>query len=154
MPLLIDKYLEHYHYSAHYEKHISASAKDSFLAAKDLDISPSIITRLLLRLRGLPYKNASLQDFIKNMCFTYTEENPYHEFIIDASQKSIKIYWNFQFKEISPTQTIVGTETRIYCLTLKAKRKFSVYWFFVKPFSGLIRKEILRMIEKKVVIPV
>ncbi len=151
MPLLIDKYLEHYHYSARYEKSINASAKDCFLAAKHLDISPSLITKLLLRLRGLPYKNASLQDFIRNMCFIYKEEDPFAEFIIDASQKSMKIYWNFRFKEISPTQTIVGTETRIYCLTSKAKRKFSVYWFFVKPFSGLIRKEILRMIEKEAV---
>jgi hypothetical protein len=150
MPLLIDKYIEQYQYSARYEKNINASAKDCFLAAKHLDISPSLVTRLLLRLRGLPYKNASLQDFIKNMCFTYKEEDPYNEFIIDASQKGMKIYWNFYFKEISPTQTIVGTETRIYCLTLKTKRKFSLYWFFVKPFSGLIRKEILRMIEKKV----
>jgi hypothetical protein len=84
------------------------------------------------------------------MCFTYLEETPYREFIINASQPSLVIYWNFSFQEISPGQTRVGTETRIYCPTKKAKRKFSVYWFFVKPFSGLIRKELLRMIDKKV----
>jgi hypothetical protein len=147
---LIDKYLKNYQYNARYERTINAPAKDCFIAARDLDISPSFVTRTLLRLRGLPYKNASLQDFIKNMCFTYLEEIPYQEFIIDASQKGLKIYWNFTFHEISNAQTKVGTETRIYCPSKKAKRKFSVYWFFVKPFSGIIRKELLRMIAKKV----
>ena len=149
MHSLIDKYLKNYQYNARYEKTINAPAKDCFLAAKNLDISPSFITRTLLRLRGLPYKDATLQDFIKSMCFTYLEESPYQEFIIDASQSGITIYWNFTFQEISPGQTTVGTETRIYCPNKKAKRKFSVYWFFVKPFSGLIRKEFLRMIEQK-----
>ena len=150
MSLLIDKYLKDYQYRACYEKTINAPAKECFVAAKHLDISPSIVTRTLLRLRGLPYKNTSLQDFIKSMCFTYLEEVPYQEFIIDASQSGIKIFWNFSFQEISPQQTRVGTETRIYCPTKKTKLKFSVYWFFVKPFSGLIRRELLRMIEKKV----
>lgn len=150
MPSLIDKYLKNYQYHARYEKVINAPAKDCFLAARDLDISPSFITRTLLRLRGLPYKSATLQDFIKSMCFAYLEETPYQEFIINASQPNVDIYWNFSFEEISPGQTRVGTETRINCPTKKAKRKFSVYWFFVRPFSGLIRKELLRMIDKKV----
>jgi hypothetical protein len=148
--VLIDKYLESYHYNARYERTINAPARDCFLAAKHLDISPSFITRSLLRLRGLPYKDASLQDFIKRMCFTYLEEISSREFIIDASQKNIKIYWSFYFKEVSPSQTIVATETRIRCLTPKAKRGFSVYWFFIKPFSGLIRKDLLKMIENKI----
>ena len=148
MRSLIDKYLKNYQYNARYERTINAPAKDCFLAAKHLDISPSFGTRTLLRLRGLPYKNASLQDYIKSMCFTYLEEILYQEFIVDASQSGLKIYWHFSFQEISPQQTRVGTETRLYCPTKKTKRKFSVYWFFVKPFSGIIRKDMLRMIEK------
>lgn len=150
MHSLIDKYLKNYQYNVRYERTINAPAKDCFLAAKYLDISPSFVTRTLLRLRGLPHKNALLQDFIKSMCFTYLEETPYQEFIIDASQSYIKIYWNFTFQEISAQETRVGTETRIYCPTSKSKWKFSVYWFFAKPFSGLIRRELLRMIQHKV----
>jgi hypothetical protein len=147
--VLIDKYLETYHYNASYERLINVPAKDCFIAAKHLDITPSFFTRLLLRLRRLPYKDASLQEFIKSMCFTYIEEDLYREFVIDASQQGISIYWNFYFTEISPAQTKVRTETRIYCLSPGIKRRFAVYWFFIKPFSGLIRKELLKMIEKK-----
>jgi hypothetical protein len=148
--LLIDKYLKDYHYNEKHEIIINASAKACFYATKNLDISPSLITKLLLRLRGLPYKDASLQDFIKSMCFRYAEEDPYNEFLIDASQNTLKIFWNFYFKEVSPGKTIAGTETRIYCLTPGTKKRFAVYWFFIKPFSGLIRKELLKLVKRSV----
>ncbi len=102
-----------------------------------------------MKLRGLPAKDLTLPGFIKNIGFTYLEENPYHEFIIDASQKNIKIFWNFSFEITAENKTVVSTETRILCLTQKSKSAFSRYWFFIKPFSGLIRKEILRLVRRQ-----
>jgi hypothetical protein len=72
--------------------------------------------------------------------------------LIDASQPGLKIFWNFYFKSVSDNETVVSTETRILCLSAKVKRRFSVYWFFVRPFNGLIRLEILRLIKKKLVV--
>jgi hypothetical protein len=149
MAFLIDTYLPEYTYNEYHEKLIHASAEKCFVATKDLDMGKSFITKVLMRLRGLPTKDLRLQGFIKNICFTYIEEEPNKEFVIDASQQGTKIIWNFYFKEIDTNKTLVSTETRILCVTKRSKVLFSLYWFFVKPFSGITRLEMLRLIKKK-----
>ncbi len=62
-------------------------------------MSGSFITKILMKLRGLPVKDLTLQGFIKNIGFTYLEEDRHEEFVIDASQPQIKIIWNFYFQE-------------------------------------------------------
>ncbi|HEV8080155.1 MAG TPA: hypothetical protein VGP43_05550 [Chitinophagaceae bacterium] len=150
MAFLIDKYLPEYTYNEYHKKIINASAKECFLATKDLDMAKSFISTSLMKLRGLPTKEFRLQGFLKNMCFIYLEEDIYKEFVIDASQQHLKMIWNFYFKEIDKNKTLVSTETRILCLTKRSKILFSLYWFFVKPFSGIIRIEMLRLIKTKV----
>jgi len=149
MAFLIDKYLPAYTYNEYHERSIDASAEECFIAAKNLDMSRSFITKALMKLRGIPTKDLTLQGFIKNICFTYLEEEPNKEFVIDASQPNLKIFWNFYFKKTGENKTIVSTETRILCLTKKSKSRFSFYWFFVRPFSGIIRLEMLRLIKRK-----
>jgi hypothetical protein len=147
MAFLLDKYLPTYTYNETHKTLINANVRECFFTAKQLDISKSFITRLLMKLRGLPVKDLTLQGFLKNICFNYLEEKPNEEFIIYASQPNIKIFWNFYFKEIETNKTLVSTETRILCLTKKSKFRFAIYWFFVKPFSGIIRLEMLRLIK-------
>ena len=45
----------------------------------------------------------------------------------------------------------VSTETRIACADDGARRRFGPYWFFVRPFSGLIRRIWLREIRRQAV---
>ncbi len=115
-----------------------------------MDIGKSFLTKTLMNLRGLPTTDLTLQGFIKNIGFTYLEENLYNEFVIDASQTNIKIIWNFYFEAIEENKTRVSTETRILCLTKRSKSLFQLYWLVVKPFSGVIRLEMLRLIRKNV----
>ena len=145
---LINKYLPEYNYIESHHILVNASVMECFLAAKTLDMSKSFLTKTLLKLRGLPTEDLTLQGFIKNICFTYLEEHPYTEFVIDASQDTLKIIWNFHFEKIEENKTMVSTETRILCLTKRSKFLFSLYWFLIKPFSGLIRLEMLRLIRK------
>ncbi|MEO6638943.1 MAG: hypothetical protein ABIN25_11745 [Ginsengibacter sp.] len=109
----------------------------------------SSLIKMLMMLRGLPAKDLKLPAFVKNIGFNYLEENPYHEFLINASQKNISIFWNFGFDVTEKNKTLVSTETRILCLTKKSQAAFTLYWFFIKPFSSLIRKEILRLIKRQ-----
>lgn len=149
MAFLIDKYLPSYTWNEYHQRLINASAKECFLATKNLDIKKSPVSKMLLKLRGLPTNDLRLDGFLKNMCFTTVEEDLYKEFVIDASQPGAKIFWNFYFKQIGESKTMVSTETRILSLTNKSKFWFSFYWFFVKPFSGIIRIEMLKLIKKK-----
>ena len=55
--------------------------------------------------------------------------------------------WNFSVREDEPGRTILSTETRIVCGDNQSRRKFRVYWFLVRPFSGLIRRLMLRAVE-------
>jgi hypothetical protein len=149
MQRLIDKYLPEYSFRERHEKKIDAGAEACFLAVLNLDMRQSFITRLLVRLRGLPSEYLSLEGFILAECFRYVDEKRFEEFVIDASRHDIRIFWNFHFQPLSPQETLVTTETRILCLHTSTRRRFKVYWFFIRPFSGWIRLEILRILRKK-----
>jgi len=56
--------------------------------------------------------------------------------------------WSFNIKEEGPGRTILSTETRVVCGDDASRRKFRVYWFFVRPFSGLIRRVMLRAVKR------
>lgn len=56
--------------------------------------------------------------------------------------------WNFIIKETSLGKTILSTETRVICGDRASRRKFRAYWFFVRPFSGLIRLLMLRAVKR------
>jgi len=58
-----------------------------------------------------------------------------------------KAAWNFKLRAESPECTVLSTETRIRCLGWEALWKFRFYWSLVSPFSGLIRKAILRQVK-------
>jgi hypothetical protein len=62
-----------------------------------------------------------------------------------------KVAWNFKLRAESPETetTVLSTETRIQCLGRAAFWKFGIYWSLVGPFSGLIRKAILRQVKNK-----
>lgn len=48
-----------------------------------------------------------------------------------------------------PETSRIYTETRILCLGRKAARRFGLYWTIIGPFSGLIRREWLRLVKKE-----
>ena len=56
--------------------------------------------------------------------------------------------WNFSVKETGNGRTILSTETRVVCGDRASRRKFRAYWFFVRPFSGLIRRIMLKRVRK------
>jgi len=56
--------------------------------------------------------------------------------------------WNFSVNETGDGHTVLSTETRVTCGDPASRRKFRVYWFFVRPFSGLIRRLMLRAVRQ------
>ena len=58
-----------------------------------------------------------------------------------------KAAWNFKLRPESPERTVLSTETRIKCLGWEALWKFRPYWSLVSPFSGLIRRAILKQVK-------
>ncbi len=60
-----------------------------------------------------------------------------------------KAVWNFAMDEKSPDKIRVSTETRVLCLDDASRWRFRFYWTFIRPFSGLIRMEVLRAIRNE-----
>jgi hypothetical protein len=64
-----------------------------------------------------------------------------------VAQGLARAVWNFQVDGIND-QTTLSTETRVICGDRRSRRKFRAYWFFVRPFSGLIRRIMLRGVRQ------
>jgi hypothetical protein len=84
-------------------------------------------------------------------CMDLTAAN----FIAFSRTGHAKVAWNFRLRAELPETgaeketTILSTETRIQCFGASALWKFRVYWGAVVPFSGLIRKAILKQVKRK-----
>jgi hypothetical protein len=169
--MLLEKYLPQYHYSAKHEIRISAAPEKIFELADRLDMSGSPMIRLLFRLRGMPshmlnreglqgdkfieLERSPSQEIITGLIGQFWKPNGNlqafkpAEFISFQQPGFLKAVWNFQLTPQSATSTLLTTETRIQCMDDEAQKRFSRYWFFICPFSGIIRKEILRSIKRK-----
>jgi hypothetical protein len=56
--------------------------------------------------------------------------------------------WNFRVEPLDDARCRVTTETRIACADAASRRRFRLYWLFVRPGSGLIRRAMLRVIRR------
>ena len=56
--------------------------------------------------------------------------------------------WNFTVQQTGEKQTILATETRVACGDDASRLKFRIYWLAVRPFSGLIRRIMLKAIKQ------
>jgi hypothetical protein len=105
--------------------------------------------------------------------FILLGENPPHEFLIGAvipfgaassnvprlsdaaefrgfnTPGFVKTVMNLSLTQQPDGTTQLATETRAFCLDDKSRRRFRLYWFFIGPFSGLIRRMILRAMKRE-----
>lgn len=59
-----------------------------------------------------------------------------------------KAAWNFRLRPVNQAVTELSTETRIKCTDEASRKKFSRYWIVIGPFSGIIRKEMLKIVKR------
>lgn len=159
--MLIDTLLPHCDF---YERHsilVRATTERAWAAVRTTDLSQSRGLRLLLRLRGITKPTA--------LPFAVAAEDPPREVVLGIEGPFWKPNcrpcgvtdfstpvpanvargaWNFFVERVDETQVCVSTETRVLCGE-NAKRKFAVYWFFIRPGSGLIRRIMLRAIRSR-----
>ncbi len=137
----------------------------------------SAVVRLLLRLRGLtPSSEASsLRASMTGRGFTVLAERPGEEFVLGIAGRfwafdeagnllslpdakaftefnqpgTAKAAVNVRLEALSAGTTRLSTETRVKCVDGTAHRRFMFYWALIKPFSGWIRREMLRSIQRR-----
>ena len=70
------------------------------------------------------------------------------EFLKPIPQGVVRAMWNFSLSPIGPSACAVTTETRVHWSDQNAGRSFLRYWRFIRPWSGLTRKIMLRAIKR------
>jgi len=177
--MLIDDFLPDYDFSEKHETTVRASAEKVYAALNSFDFNESAVIRWLFRLRGLTSKNScdaggqvlTLRDMTK-FGFVVLGEKLDEEVLFGLVGKFwkptgdlqrikaedflgfdksgyAKTTWNFTLAKLAPEEICLKTETRVQCLDEASRRSFNFYWTFIKPFSGWIRQEALRLAKEK-----
>jgi hypothetical protein len=72
--------------------------------------------------------------------------NP-ERFVTPAPPGTAKAAWNFTVRSDPNGGTELRTETRVLCADAATRRRFRAYWMLIRPFSGLIRREMLAAVR-------
>lgn len=166
--MLIDEFLPEYDFKEMHAARVHASADRVFQTLHAVDYTESAVIRWLFRLRGLPSAKMDLEGF-RRLKFELLGETLNREVVIglvgrfwslqgdlrriDANSFKrfgqngyAKTAFNFSLDEDGGV-TRLTTETRIKCMDEESRRNFGFYWMFIRPFSGLVRMEMLKLIK-------
>lgn len=72
---------------------------------------------------------------------------PQTQFIGYSEPSLAKLVLNFSTDVLPDGRTRLTTETRVHCLDGSALRRFTPYWWLIRPVSGLIRRRLLTRIR-------
>ncbi|MES2648145.1 MAG: hypothetical protein V4717_14810 [Bacteroidota bacterium] len=170
--MLIDKYLPAYQFNEFHSVELTGYLDGIYQKMLQCDFSNSSLIKFLFRIRGMSKEVYSIEHltkmgFIKldedpgsEILFGMVTDNPMFnncqlivsskEFIQQTDDTIIKAVINFKLQNKSSSQHIISTETRVWCGSKTIKSKFKFYWFFIKPFSQLIRKSMLKQIKTQI----
>lgn len=172
---LIDEFLPEHDFGATYEIGIQAPASVVYQRLLVCDFNAVWIARALMTLRSgrriRPNRvPGDLRQRLRGTGFVILAEIP-NELVIGVAGRFwrpdggrclnlsagdfagfsragyAKVVWNFRLRAATPESTVLSTETRIKCFGRMARWKFRLYWAVVGPFSGLIRKAILKQVK-------
>jgi hypothetical protein len=165
---LIDRLLPHCDFVERHSIVVRASPERIYEVIRRGNLTHHPIVRALLSLRGLgrTRKQFNLDSFL-GAGFGLLAEDPPNEIVLGIQgpfwKPNCKLHvvdaesfrtnvpdgvaraaWNFTIE----SDGRVTTETRILCAD-DARGKFRLYWTIIRPFSGLIRRMMLRAIRKE-----
>jgi hypothetical protein len=172
----IDEFLPIHDLSASYEIRINAPASVVYECLMCSDFSEAWLVRLLMSIRSgkrlqrnrVP---SDLRQRLQGTGFVTLADVPGEELVIGVAETFwrpdggrcldltardfggfaragyAKAAWNFRLRTESSKWTVLSTETRIKCFGRAALWKFRIYWSLVGPFSGLMRKAILKRVK-------
>ena len=131
---LLDDYLPDFDVRTSYGIRIAASPERVYEGLWTADFDYWGLTRALYALRTLP-------------SFPLAPRETWRRFREPSPPGTAKAAWNFAVGKSSDGITELRTETRVLCADLVTRRRFRAYWTLIRPFSGLIRKEMLAAVR-------
>jgi hypothetical protein len=173
--MAIDEWLPQYQVSASYSVLVHASDEKTYAALKLASFSDLPVVRRLMRLRGYRLGGGEVAETgtraVGSGSFLELAAVPPREVVLGIAGRfwrpaggivrgltpadfrdfhregCAKAVWNFSLAPAGAS-TQLTTETRVQTFGRSATLKFRAYWFVVGPFSGVIRKAMLREVKR------
>lgn len=174
--MLLDDYLPKADVAERHEAVIESSPDRVWEALKETDFSASFWIRVLMRLRGMALGGGLPKPFTLAATDRWgfellDEEPPRHlvfalkgrfwtprgdlqridrrSFFEGPHDGYARAAFSFELEPLEDDSTSLATETRVLAGDEKSRRAFLRYWRVIEPFSKLIRREMLRLIERR-----
>lgn len=172
--MLLDHYVPEYDFSEHHELLVDAPVAIVRQAFEQWRPAESFSWRILLRLRGLGAPSGSMREWAEGMGFLRLAETEHEvvygqggrfwslderaalvrprtveEFLAISDPSSAVAAMNVLLEAVDAERTRLYTETRIRALGPQARRRFRLYWLLIRPFSGLLRRAMLRGVRAR-----
>lgn len=168
---LIDHFLPDFQFRERHARTMRCRPEDALAAVMSGDLGQSMLVRVLFRIRGLPADRMTLET-MQDVGFRVLGQQVNREVVIGLMGRFwtfsggihhfapeqfasidrpdlVKAVTNFRVQAISRAFIRLSTETRVWCPTLTTCRRFRLYWFMIRPFSGLVRIEWLRLVQQQ-----
>jgi hypothetical protein len=165
--MILQELIPRYHFSEKHSAMTGADAHSLYRSVVALDLSRSAVVRLLYFLRRMPRTSLTLagmtsvgfkvlgseedRELVIGVIGRFWKPVPLLLDVPPASFSSFdekgyaKAALNYLIEETG-SGCRLSTETRIYCTSAGALAGFAAYWALIRPFSGLIRRAMLREI--------
>jgi hypothetical protein len=156
---------------------IAAPPKRVWIALLAADLAASPVSKALLFLRGYGRRawrrgSSTLPERLVRFGFTKLAEEPGRELVFGlagqfwrpagglrclddaaafdafAEEGCVKAAWDLCVEDLRGGMSELSTETRIQYFGAAARPKFRAYWTLVGPFSGLLRRSLLRSVAR------
>jgi hypothetical protein len=169
---LLDEVLPEFDFRNRHARRVAATPERVVAAVEGFRLGGA--ASLLMRIRGLRIPSGSIREALVGSGFTVLAEHPGGEVVagttgqfwalreqahmeapldLQAFRAFDRPGWaqaaiSVRIEPLEDGSTLVTTETRVRCVDDAARRRFRVYWSFIKVFSGWLRRDFLRSIAR------
>jgi hypothetical protein len=169
---LLDEVLPEFDFRSRHARHVAATPERVMEAVDRFRLGGA--ASLLVRIRGLHIPTGSIRGALVGSGFTVLAERPGVEMVAGTTGQFWALHeqahmeaprdlqafrafdrpgWaqgaiSIRVERLANGSTEVMTETRVRCVDDAARRRFSIYWAFIKVFSGWLRRDFLRSIAR------
>lgn len=163
----LDRVLPDFQFVERHHAVIEADPATVFAATEAVDLSDSLVARILMAiwrvparlfLRNVSSRPMSVRDFIplvrippelliRGLVAGVGRRSWTPEQFTSHSGPGFKLVWGYRVRQVGDEACRIETETRVFCGDVSTKRWFSIYWIIIRPWSGLIRRDLLRIIR-------
>jgi hypothetical protein len=152
----LDAYLPAYEFRTRHEIRVDADAARADSALREVTWGDVPLVRALVFARGLgrPRGSVRVLSALARRA-AVVEDVPGEGVVLSLTAQFWRLGWRgpetpaTALVEFRARDGALATETRVHVPDPASRRKFARYWLVVRPFSGLIRAQVLRAAKRR-----